>query len=873
MRNPACEACELHRSATNRCIWGEWSGVTSDVMVIGEAPGAMEDMEARPFVGASGKLLRSALKDVGLTSYYITNVAKCRPKDNKLPDNKKAIKAIFGACMGYLHAEIAEVKPKFILTLGNTPLQALTGMSGITKYRGTPYTIDMPHGKVTVFPAYHPAYVLRGPGLEKIFKLDLTTFVGLTRGWTGEDFWAPMVNQVVTKREQLEFIRGAHEKVYKPAGFVQVYDIENLGIWKDGKYVPTVKRSNSGGDVCSPEEGTIPWLGVAYHHEDGRNVQFIIPWEHPKASEAWTASVTELAKLILEDRDYKRVAQYGKSDDRWLYTRGIYPHRTYDTYNAEYMLDENIPHGIETIAKLEVGAPVWGEGFDYSALGTMPFAEVADYLGKDLYATGRTYFPQRKKLAADQGLARVFTHIMMPGDRMICEIQQHGLWVFEDVLAEKTHKFIEKRDFSLVDLARIYLEATGATSGSVNWNSPDQKQRILFEELGLPVYKTSKKTGKPSTDKDVLARLEEQTGHPVVVELRKYQKIEMLCRFLKRWRAKVDRAKEVRGEPRIYTELNIAKVVTGRLSSVDPDGTGDNLQQVPSRGEGAELREIFGAPPGYKLIEADYSQIELVMASFVAPEENMKRLFRENKDMHYATALAVRHPHLVGRLPGHLFGVPKIVLPDGTEIEVSKADRKKAKPVNFGFLFEMQAKRFVSYALTDYGESYTLGEAKRFRQIFFGLYPGLIDYYKRTKEELRATGEVRTCMGRIRRLPDIFSPDDYVQMEAEREAINAKVQSPANDLTLTAGIYLHDKFKELGWDVKIVLFVHDAIMAFAKDGLEEKAAALIKQTMEKIVPKLVQKRFGVTLDVPLRAEVTIGTKWGQGTEWHETEGE
>lgn len=812
----------------HRCVWGEMVGSSPDVMIVGEAPGFHEDQTKRPFVGPSGKLLRGALESAGVAEYYITNVIKCRPPKNQLPDTEKRLKAVLEACVPYLHEEIRALQPKFILALGNTPLRALTGQRGITKHRGAQTTADFGYGPVTVFPAYHPAFILRGPGLEKVFRLDLGTFANLVKGINGESFWSLMKVEVVRNRYGLELLEMSHKKALDQDR-IQVYDIESMGLLLDGKYIPATE--------CPPEEGTIPWLGIGYHHKNGANVNYVIPWEHPRVPTVWREYVTSLAKRLLEDPAVRRVAQHGKFDDRWLYSRGIYPARTFDTYNAAFLLDENIPHGLETIAKLEVGAPLWGEGFEYDKLDTLPFATVADYLGKDLYATGQCYYPLREKLLINQGLARVFKHIVMPGDLMLCRVQQRGLWVHEDELTATTAVFKDKRSGSLSDLHK--------TAGQeINWNSPEQKAKLLFEERGLPVIKRSKKTGKPSTDKDVMAILEERTDDPLIPELRKYQKIEMLCRFLKRWGEKLERAKAVRGTPRIYTELNISKVTTGRLSASDPDGTGDNLQQVPIRGEGAELRAVFGAPPGRRLIEADYSQAELRWAAIFGPERSMTRIFLEGRDIHTATAARILRK---------------------AEDEVSKEDRRKAKAVNFGFIYGMSAKKFVKYALTEYGVSVTLGEAEGVRQAYFRLFSDLPHYYRRIEKELRSTGQVVSPLGRIRRLPEINSPDEFTQEEAIRKAINFPIQSVASDMTLMAALHI-DKLmpEEVGG---IVCLVHDSILIECDEKYATEVACLCKQTMVAEIPQQLDEKFGIKLHIPMEAEVSIGTQWGKGTEW------
>ena len=829
-RNARCRACSLREGCQTVCLYGEGSQ-PCDVMVIGEAPGFFEDQQGRPFVGASGQKLRQDLASAGIKSYYITNAVKCRPPENKLPIGRE-LSQVLESCLQHLYREIAAVKPKYILTLGNTPLRALTGRpTKITQARGTKikqtFKVGSYEWEATIFPAYHPAFILRQQGLDKIFRLDLATFAQLVNGIDDSNYWEGMDLTHITYTEEVATLLDIHRRV-KEEGWVQVYDIETAS---NDPRIPSVE--------CPPEEGTIPYIGVGYFKPEPFKFRgFIIPWEHPRRKTNKKALYSAL-KAVLEDDNFRRTAHHGRFDDRWLRSRGIRPVRTFDTFNAAYLLDENIPHNLEDVSKMYTGAPDWKDQFDYSKLVEYPITKVAEYLGRDLFTSAKSYAALRRELAKDQGLARVFKHIIMPADLMLLDAAEHGLWVDEEKLESVTESLNKKREECLVKLEEL------SPIKGVNWNSTQQKVKVLFAEdgLGLTPIKATKGGGW-STDKDVLAQLEEQTQSPVIIELRHYMKVEMLCRFLSRWKLKLDRAKEVRGESRIYTQFNVARTVTGRLSSEDPDGTGDNLQQVPARGEGSELKQVFGAPPGRVLVSADYSQIELRVAAQVVPERAMQKLFREGRDLHTYMAAIVTHK---------------------PEEEITKEERTRAKPVNFGYLFTMQPPRFVRYALTDYGQRYTLEEATAVQQAYYRAYPDLPGYYRRVQNTLRSLGHVRSPLGRIRRLPEVFSPDKFAKSEAERQAINFPIQSTASDMTLLAAVRLNQVLPpEVA---KVILLVHDSIVLEATKGYEDAVARTVKETMEQWVVQFLAETFGVKFSVPILSEVEIGIHWGKGEVW------
>lgn len=259
---------------------------------------------------------------------------------------------------------------------------------------------------------------------------------------------------------------------------------------------------------------------------------------------------------------------------------------------------------------------------------------------------------------------------------------------------------------------------------------------------------------------------------------------------------------------------------------------GVNLQQVPRT---SSARGCFGAQPGWVWIEADYSQIELRIAAFLARERHMLELYRDGADIHSTTAIS-----MIG--------------------DAEYESRSKAKAVNFGFLYGMLAPKFVELAWNNYGLKVTEYEAQVFRERFFDTYPDLEPWHARQREFVRRNGYVTTPTGHVRHLPDINSPDRKVANEAERQAINSPVQSFASDIAVISLNRIGSKFRKLGLQTRIVGAVHDAILFEAPRREVRAVIPRIKRMME--TPPLAEW-FGVTLDVPLVADLSVGTHWGK----------
>jgi len=759
-------------------------------MVIGDIPTGFEIIQGELFCDTASKQLYRELYDVGidLSQCYTTKAIKCNAHNEK--PNSKAIKA----CREILEEEISIVNPKYILTLGSASLAVLLGKTNV----GTNHGKVFDYKGITVISTYNPSAFIRQPHLAIEFRADLTYFSRVMWGKKADP--SDFKYKIIQSLEMLEKLC-----VHLQGEEVIAYDIECTGLdpYKKGE--------------------KLYMMGIAT--EKG---VYIIPLEteHFRNNSVPVAEYYARINEILSKNKIKKVAHYGKFDNRWLRNRGIpNPHIDFDTYLGAYLLNVNTPHGLKWLAKTYCGAEDYDEGIVFKGdLTKAEFEAMAKYCALDCYYTLKLYHIIKADILADPGLTKVFQYIIMHGERVLQRIENRGIYVNQEELESVTKQYTKDKEILDADIrAMLPTDMT-----LMNLNSTKQLAELFFEKLKLPIISVTP-SGTPATGKATLLRLADYSPLPAMVL--KYKKLEKsLNGFLTPWVAYLKR------DGRLHTTYNIAKTATGRLSAEDP-----NLQQVP---RDANVRQLISAPPGRVFIEADYSQIELRIGAFVAGEDVMKEAYRMGRDLHALTAS----------------NVAKVNIAD-----VTKQQRSNAKAVNFGFLFGMGERGFKDYAFDSYGAIFTEEESKIARDTYFTTYPGLLPWHERQRKEVRRLGYVKTATGRIRHLPNVHSPDNEVRSGAERQAINTPVQSFASDITMLAMILIDGKLQKLYGDTRACLVgqVHDAIMAECDEDIGEEVALLVKECMES-VPKVLTKYFGITLDVPLVAEVELGSAWGIG---------
>jgi DNA polymerase-1 len=348
-----------------------------------------------------------------------------------------------------------------------------------------------------------------------------------------------------------------------------------------------------------------------------------------------------------------------------------------------------------------------------------------------------------------------------------------------------------------------------------NLESPKQLQQILFEKQQLPVLRKTP-SGTPSTAEDVLEELAADYPLPkLILEYRGFAKLRST--YTERLPEQVNADSQ-----RVHTSYHQAVAATGRLSSTDP-----NLQNIPiRRAEGRRIRQAFIAPPGYRLLAADYSQIELRIMAHLSGDEGLLRAFAEDRDVHQATAAEVF----------------------GTELEqVSSDQRRSAKAINFGLIYGMSA----------FGLSRQLGlprsEAQKYVDLYFARYPGVRNYMDSTRAQARRDGYVETVFGRRLYLPDINSRNRPMQQYAERSAINAPMQGTAADIIKRAMIAIDLWCARDDVPAKLLMQVHDELVLEVREDFVDQAAREVGERMSA----------AAQLNVPLKVEVGSGLNWDE----------
>jgi DNA polymerase-1 len=454
---------------------------------------------------------------------------------------------------------------------------------------------------------------------------------------------------------------------------------------------------------------------------------------------------------------------------------------------------------------------VVGKGKGQKRFDEAGFEQAVQYAAEDADLALQLCDKLKAKLADDQ-LKRLYEEVDLPLVEVLAALEGYGVRLDLEVLSRLAVHMHGERERAQ---ARV-LELAGEP---FNLNSPTQLGAILFGKLGYKPVKYTGKTKAPSTDEDVLQELAENQGAEIAQELLRHrQMVKLLGTYVE---ALPQMVNPVTG--RVHTKLHQAVVASGRLASNDP-----NLQNIPIRTEeGRAIREAFVPEPGWVLLDADYSQIELRVVAALAEDPVLLGAFEAGEDIHRRTASEV-------------FRVPMD--------QVTSEQRSASKAVNFGLLYGQGA-----FALAvNIGVSQK--EAKAFIERYFERMPKVADWIEGTKARAIAEGLVRTHWGRIRRIPELQSSDKRFQAGGLREAVNTVVQGTAADLMRRAMVRLHRSLQASGLQARLLLQVHDELLLEAPPREVEAVSILLKEAMEGA------DDLG-PLGVKLAAEVRTGASW------------
>ncbi len=556
-------------------------------------------------------------------------------------------------------------------------------------------------------------------------------------------------------------------------------------------------------------------VGVSFEITPGKAAYIPLTHDYMDApAQLNRENVLSQLKPILENPNIKKIGHNIKYDLEVLANHGIQLEGiAYDTMMESYILDSNSQnHDMDSLALKYLGwrtiqfTDIAGKGAKQITFNQIPIAAAATYAAEDADVTMQLHRTLWPKLLKEAGLKSVFEEIEMPLIPVLARMERNGVLIDVEMLKRQSAE-LEKR---LNELDQEIILLAGA---SFNLNSPKQLQEILFTKLNLPILQKTP-TGQPSTADPILQELALEYELPkLIIEYRSLSKL--ITTYTKKLPEQVNSKTS-----RIHTSYNQTGAATGRLSSSEP-----NLQNIPVRmQEGRRIRQAFIAPKGYKIISADYSQIELRIMAHISDDPHLLQAFSKNLDIHRATAAEVL----------------------GISIDkVTNEERRNAKAINFGLIYGMSA----------FGLAKQLGidrdAAQSYIDRYFARYLGVKSYMENTRAKAHQQGYVETLWGRRLYLPEINSSQILRMRAAERTAINAPLQGTAADLIKRAMITLDHWFQTNPVKAKMIMQVHDELVF-------EVAESEVDILTEKIRTCMMN---AAALKVPLLVSIGVGDNW------------
>ncbi len=558
-------------------------------------------------------------------------------------------------------------------------------------------------------------------------------------------------------------------------------------------------------------------VGVSFAVEAGESAYVPVGHDYLDAPAQLTCDeVLEALRPILEDPQRAKLGQNLKYDCTVLHNHGVNLEGIrFDTMLESYVLDSTgSRHDLDTLALKYLGhktihyEDVAGKGKGQLSFNQVPLEQAGPYAAEDADISLRLHDALYPRLEKESAQASLFERVEMPLVPVLSKIERTGVRVDCDMLATQSRELSER-------IQALEALAHKEAGGPFNIASPKQIQEILFDRLELPVLSKTPK-GQPSTAESVLAELADQHELPrLILEHRGLSKLRST------YTEKLPTLVNSR-TGRVHTSYHQAAVATGRLSSSDP-----NLQNIPVRtAEGRRIREAFVPEPGYRLVAADYSQIELRIMAHLSADEGLLNAFAKGEDVHRATAAEV-------------FGVALDA--------VSGDQRRSAKAINFGLIYGMSAFGLARQLGID------RGQAQDYINLYFERYPGVRTFMDATRLQVREKKFVETVFGRRLFLPDISSSNHARRQGAERAAINAPMQGTAADLIKLAMLAVDEWLTKENHDARIIMQVHDELVLEVPEAdvkaVGKKLAVLMSEVAE--------------LAVPLKVDVGTGGNWAE----------
>ena len=484
----------------------------------------------------------------------------------------------------------------------------------------------------------------------------------------------------------------------------------------------------------------------------------------------------------------------------------------FDITIAEYLIDSKSSTSYECSAiamkyltrKIKSKEDLLGKGAKAKKFDEIEFDELSAYIG-DILNTVNGVYPKMEENLKETEMDGLFYHVEMPLVEVLGSMEYIGMKVDKDQLNELKEKFTT----IINELENEIFELAGEP---FNINSPKQLGVVLFEKLGLPVIKKTK-TGY-STNAEVLEKLRDK--HKIIDKITEYRQIVKLNSTYVEGLLKIINPKT----GRIHSSFNQTITTTGRISSTEP-----NMQNIPVKTEmGRDIRKVFVADDNCKLVDADYSQVELRVLAHMSGDENMIDAFKHGEDIHSKTA-------------SQIFDVDIK--------DVTSKQRIEAKAINFGII----------YGKTDFGLSQDLNipvpTAKAYIESYFSKYPKIKEFMDNAVETATETGYATTILNRRRYIPEIKASNFIVRNQGKRFAMNAPIQGSAADIIKVAMVNVYNKLKENEMKSKLILQVHDELIVEAVDEELELAEKIVREEMEN----------AQSMDVKLDVDLNTGNSW------------
>lgn len=785
------------------------------VMIIGEAPGSEEIQHRppKPFIGVSGRLLFGTLQKISKLSrdkVSIINSLKCMGDNKNVREFNLALKC----CRNNVVTAIKKVKPKVIVAFGSNALKQVLGNGQkILSKSGNFFWSE--EFNCWVLASVHPSYALRNGVI--LSKLDNSS--------TASRLW------VNTFRNLSQFIKNNYvPKKIDTSDYKELTSQEDKNEILKSKIV-AIDYETNGLNMFSPE---VKLISLSFTVKPGKS-RVVLDIEKEK----------EFIKEVLTNPDIVKVVANRPFEElfTWKKLNFDIANPVYDVLTMAHVINEDNcqTYSLEQVAEVYAEMPHIKD----VAEGQRATLEDADkdliirYNGVDTDATYRIYIALAKIFKQEPELKRYFLKIIQPAQNMYARISKRGMKMdmkniinLEKELREKADELSEKA----IDLLPESIKQKYSETDRLRLSIPSLIIDYLFldkDGLRFKPKEVTEKTDMPSTSEKHIKQFKDKSKF-VQYYLQWKKANKLLTTYFKMIYSSINST-----DSKIYPGTLFIATKTGRLVVKNP-----TLQTIPQRGEFAEyIKNIFTAPKGWCLFERDLGQSELRIMGWISKSKNILKALHNEIDLHKQTANLI-------------LGIPLD--------KITKQQRQSCKAINFGFIYGAYPKTFQQVAKNDYGVDFTLNEATKLREKYFKVYPEVLQYHTKTINYARKYSYVKSPLGRRRHLYNINSTDFYLKSEAERQGVNAIIQSFSSDLNLISQILLERYLRKEGLtnEIYTLFLIHDAMFGLVREDKLELAQELTKKAMEEWSKLYIKKHFGIKVGYPIASEFSYGTSWG-----------